>query len=89
MKSATEWIESVGIPLDKGGAIRFVAQIQEDAVRCYETTATIEEVELAFEQLRPMIEDNDDLAHMGELLGAFNVLKLKLQDLAKLKVPSE
>ena len=51
MKTPNEWIESTGIPLQKEGAIRFVAMVQEDAVQCYSVDAAIEEVEEAMAAL--------------------------------------
>ena len=87
IKSAEDWVDD-GIPMlsgkpeDRQRYIRWVAKIQEDAVKCYETTATIEEVEQAFEALKVHAVDMPE-AHEH----ALGDLEAKIRDLSKLKMP--
>lgn len=88
MKPAAQWVEE-GVPLanEAGPYVRWVAQIQEDAVLCYETTAVIEELEAAFTDLESALA----FVHASDeptLHRAFAALKAKMAELSELKVPS-
>lgn len=84
MKSAEEWIDSVGIPLEKSGAIRFVAMIQEDAVKCYSINDAIEDVEEAVRLLHA-----NPLPWTKGHTAAVQNLNDKVRALANLKLPVE
>lgn len=92
IKSAEEWVDG-GVPLpsgdplkDKPRYVRWVAMIQEDAVKCYETSATIEEVEEAWKNLSALL-DACNLDADEEFLKLESAFTAKLADLAKLKMP--
>lgn len=65
MRVAEEWVDG-GIPWPptRDTMLRWVAEIQEDAVSCYATTAAIEAVEEAVQQVEQafaMKATDDDL----------------------------
>jgi hypothetical protein len=92
MKSAFEWVDS-GVPMisgkpdDRDRFVRWVAEIQEDATKCYEITAAIEEVEASFGHLLAEVDLAGSLDR--SVKGALGVLEDQINDLAKLKLPVE
>jgi len=89
MKTPSEWVDDgAPWPPDRETFIRWVALIQEDAVKCYTVDEAIDEADEAFRVMADKLRSDDDfvtLAGSADHLERIDSAREALQELVNLK----
>ena len=89
MKTPAEWVDDgVPWPPERESMIRWVALIQENAVKCYTIDEAIDQADAAFRALADSLDSDPDIAPRGsnaDLRERIDSAREAMQELANLK----